>query len=352
MYALPKASFQLAVATLLGLCACRSDSTTNATLEPGRPEVEAVTKTLISGIVGAVASPAPVVRVTDSNTHKPLANIPVEFRVVTGGGSVTNAIVNTDAMGLASPDEWRFMTRPGVCSVGAYLNGRFTVLFAATVSVDVPARIDPSTQTDQAGLPGHSVDGLAVVVRDRFNNPVSGIAVSFTVADGGGTLENKMQTTSQNGFASSGSWSLSTTPGHNRAVASVPGLEAAVFNAESLDPAAIKWYNLDSVRVGLQSVPPINWGVTRAKLGITSFDPCLCKKQDGYFIDEVVYFNTELGYGDVIVKGSGRYLMDGHSLTISTLINPGTIQQGELLLDRPDPDFGLPLTWVYKEISQ
>jgi hypothetical protein len=64
-----------------------------------------------------------------------------------------------------------------------------------------------------------------------------------------------------------------------------------------------------------------------------------------------VYSNSD-GFGALIAKESGRYLMDGHSLTISTLTNPGTIQQGELLLDRPDPDFGLPLTWVYKEISQ
>src|SRR5947207_952341 len=186
MNPLPKISFPLAAAILLALHGCGSDSTTSPPVDPTTNEVEAVTQTSISGIVGAVASPAPVVRVTDSKTHKPLANVTVEFRVVTGGGSVANGIVATDAMGLASPDGWTFMTRPGVCSVGVYLNGRFTVLFAATLSVDVPARIDPSTQADQAALSGRSVDGPAVAVRDRFNNPVSGVVVSFTVADGGG----------------------------------------------------------------------------------------------------------------------------------------------------------------------
>jgi len=342
----PTCFFPLTVATLLALSACSSDLTTNPILERRSPEVEAVTKTSISGIVGAVASPAPVIRVTDGNTHKPLANVIVEFRVIAGGGSVANGSVATDAMGLASPGEWTFMTRPGVCSVGVYLNGRLTVLFAATLSADVPARIDPLTPTDQAALAGYSVDGPAVVVRDRFNNPVPKAAVSFAVTDGDGMLGTKSQATSDDGFARSGSWNLSTTPGHNRAVASVAGLDAVVFNAESLDPATIKWYELDSVRVGLQSLPPSNWNVTSAKLGITAFDPCLCKKQDGYFIDEVLYSDS----GEQIFKTSGRYHMDEHLLTISSLSNPGAIHEGELLLDRPDPDFGIPLTWVYKEI--
>src|SRR6266550_3692975 len=119
MNPLPKVSFPLAVATLLVLSACRSDSTTSP-VEEGRPEAEAVTQTSISGIVGAVASPAPVVRLSDSKTHKPLAKIPVEFRVVLGGGYITNAIVITDSAGLASPGDWTFGTRPGVSSLGVY----------------------------------------------------------------------------------------------------------------------------------------------------------------------------------------------------------------------------------------
>src|SRR6266568_8899215 len=122
MNPLPKVSFPFAVAVLIALNACRSDTATSPTAESGKPEVEAVTQTSISAIVGTVASPAPVVRVTDNKTHKPLANVPVEFRVYTGGGSVTNGSVVTDATGLASPGEWRFMTRPGLCSLAVYVN--------------------------------------------------------------------------------------------------------------------------------------------------------------------------------------------------------------------------------------
>ena len=40
------------------------------------------------------------------------------------------------------------------------------------------------------------------------------------------------------------------------------------------------------------------------------------------------------------------------ALTISSLSDPGTIQNGTQLLQRPDLDFGFLFTWVYKEISQ
>jgi hypothetical protein len=337
----------LAVATLLALSACRSDSTTSPAVEQGRPEAEAVTQTSISGIVGAVASQAPVVRVFDSRTHTPLAKVSVEFRVITGGGYITNAIVVTDSTGLASPGDWTFATLPGVSSLGVYLNGVFALSFKATLTTDVAAQIIPITRTDQAALQGHSVDGPSVLVRDRFNNPIAGIAVSFTVADGGGVLEKNSAITGTDGFAREGLWTLGTTLGHNRAVASVTGLDPVVFNAESLDPAMIKWYDLASVRLGDIDFLPVDQGVASARLGMTQFDPCLCKKQDGYFLDEVLFSVL----GAQTLRASGRYHLDGHFLTISSLSDPGTIQEGELFLVRPDPDFEFTLTWVYKEMA-
>jgi len=338
-------SSALSVAVLLGSSACSETSTSPAVVQ-ATTEVEAITQTSVAGIVGAAASPAPVVRVSDSKTHQPLPNIPVEFRVLTGGGSVTSAIVATDAKGQASPGEWKFSTRPGVCSVGVYLNGRFTVLFSATLSVDVPAQLVAAAPTDQASLPGQSVQGPSVIVRDQFNNPVSGILVSFTVTDGGGALELSKATT-VNGFAGSSKWTLGTTTGHNRVLAIAAGLDPVVFNAESLDPTTITWFELDSVRSGSASLPPIQMGVTSARLGMTRFDPCLCKKQEGYFIDEVLYSDL----GGEISDVSGRYSLNNTTLTISSLSDPGTIQNGKLLLQRPDFDFGFLFTWVYKEIN-
>src|SRR6478672_7175938 len=149
MNPLPKASFPLAVATLLALHGCGSDSTTSPVAQ-ATTEVEPVTQTSISGIVGAAASPAPVVRVSDSKTHKPLAKIPVEFRVILGGGYITNAIVITDSAGLASPGDWTFGTTPGVSSLGVYLSGVFALSFKATLTTDVASQIIPITRTDQA----------------------------------------------------------------------------------------------------------------------------------------------------------------------------------------------------------
>lgn len=344
MNPLPKVSFPLAVATLLALHGCGGDSTTSP---PGATtEVEPVTQTSISGIVGAVASPAPVVRVSDSKTHQPLPNIPVEFRVVTDGGSVANAIVATDASGQASPGEWRFATLPGRSSLSVSVNGTFRLQFTATLLTDVPAQLVAATPTDQASLPGQSVLGPSVNVRDQFNNLISGITVSFTVTDGGGILE-RSAVTSVNGWASTSTWTLGTTTGHNSVVANAGGLAPVVFNAESLDSTTIKWYELVSVSSGSASLPPIEMGVASARLGMTRFDSCLCKKQDGYFIDEVVYSY----FGGEISRTSGRYSLNNTTLTISSFGDPATIQNGTLTLQRPDPDFGFLSTWVYKEIS-
>jgi hypothetical protein len=338
-------SSALSVAALLGSSAC-SETSTSPAVDPATTVVEAVTQTSISGIVGAAASPAPVVRLSDSKTHQPLPNIPVEFRVVTDGGYVTNAIVATDAKGQASPGEWRFATRPGSSALSVYLNGTYKLQFTATLLTDVPAQLVAAAPTDQASLPGESVQGPSVNVRDQFDNPVSGILVSFTVTDGGGALE-KSEATTVNGFAGSSKWTLGTSTGHDRVLASAAGLTPVVFNAEALDPTSIKWYELDSVRSGSASLPPIQMGVTSARLGITHFDSCLCKKQDGYFIDEVLYSD----YGGEIWQASGRYSLNNATLTISSLSDPATIQNGTLILQRPDFDFGFLFTWVYKEIN-
>ena len=106
--------------------------------------------------------------------------------------------------------------------------------------VDVPAQLVAATPTDQASLPGQSVEGPSVYVRDQFDNPVSGILVLFTVTDGGGSVE-KSEATTVNGFAYTPKWTLGTTTGHNRVVASSAGLTSG-FSSTTPTPTCARGY--------------------------------------------------------------------------------------------------------------
>ncbi len=347
MNLLLKFRLPFAVVTLTTLAGCSSDTTSPT--KSGQPDVEAVSQISIDGVVGKIASSPPTIRVTDSKTHKPLADIPVEFSALDGAGSVTNNLTATDSMGLASAGKWTFSTRTSKNYLSVYVNGKLSLLFTATLKPDIPAHFVPITPIDQAGLPGTEITGPGVYVQDQYTNPVPGIAVSFALLDQRTrSLERTTGISDNAGLATSGGWALGSTPGTTHTTASVPGIESLVFNAHILDPASIKWYTLDSLRIGTNEVTATSSGISGARFGITGFDPCLCKKQDGYFVEEVVYSAV----GGAIDNTSGNYSLDGPTLTISSLTDPGTIQNGKVYLVRRDPDFGFVFTWVYKELSQ
>jgi hypothetical protein len=350
MNPLLKMRFAFAVVASITLSGCSGGTATDPTLKSGLPSVEAVSQISVEGVVGKSVSPGPTIRVTDSKTHEPLANIPVEFRAGSGGGVVANASANvvTDAAGIAVAREWILGTRAGLNYLNVYVNGTATITFSAVAKADVPAHLVPITPIDQAGLPNSEITGPAVYVRDQYQNPVSGFTVRFALADHRTqSLEQATWISDNTGRAMSGGWILGSQPGTTQTIASIPGAETLVFNAQILDPTAIKWYVLDSIRAGANDYTPGQMGVSEARIGISGFDPCLSKTQEGYFIDEVIYSEP----GGAIYGSSGLYSLNNATLTISSLSNPATIQNGTLILQRPDPDFGFLFTWVYKEIS-
>src|SRR5438477_7498389 len=60
----------------------------------------------------------------------------------------------------------------------------------------------------------------SVIVKDANGNPVTGVAVTFAVAPGNGTITGGSQTTNASGVATVGSWTLSPTAGQNTLTAS------------------------------------------------------------------------------------------------------------------------------------
>lgn len=342
MNRLPKVSSPLAVAAIIVLSSCGTgDSTSPATADA--PLVEAVTPQAISGVVGAAANPTPVVRITDRR-HKPLANVTVEFRLGRSG-SLKTPTVTTDATGLASPGEWVFSIRAGPNELNVFVNHTYVLTFTATTKPDVIADLLASNH-DLAGLPGQSVAGPRVQALDRFGNPVSNVVVSFAISAGGGTLQNTSAKTSIDGYASAGTWKLGDIPGTSEATASTSGIDPTVFVAHVLDPSTIKWYDLVAIKTESQEFTPTQMGVASARVGLTSFDPCLCKKQEGYFVDDVQYSYDGLTQ---IWTDSGPYLLDGKVLHLNDFGDPGGIDGKTLILPRQDYDYGITYSWVYKE---
>src|SRR5207245_1085050 len=67
----------------------------------------------------------------------------------------------------------------------------------------------------------------SVVVRDAGGNPVPGVAVTFTVAPGNGSITGPSQTTTASGVAAVGSWTLGTAAGANTLTATSPGVNGS-----------------------------------------------------------------------------------------------------------------------------
>ncbi|MEO8139086.1 MAG: hypothetical protein ABI742_05540, partial [Gemmatimonadota bacterium] len=71
----------------------------------------------------------------------------------------------------------------------------------------------------------------SVLVLDANSNPVPGVAVTFVVASGGGSLTGGGQVTNGSGIATVLSWTVGATPGPNTMTATVVGLPVVTFTA-------------------------------------------------------------------------------------------------------------------------
>ncbi|HEX7088885.1 MAG TPA: Ig-like domain-containing protein [Longimicrobiales bacterium] len=86
---------------------------------------------------------------------------------------------------------------------------------------------------DQAGtVAERTPESLAVLVTDRFDNPVPEVEVAFAVGAGSGSVEPAVARTGLDGIARA-TWTLGTTAGPQTATATVRGLDPVVFSARA-----------------------------------------------------------------------------------------------------------------------
>lgn len=180
---------------------------------------------------GRLLPVAPSVTVRDAHGNA-VAGTVVTFAVATGGGSVISGRQTTDAEGVAEAGGWFLGLTPGANTLTASAAGVSSVTFAASGTAGSPVSMVANSAVLQTGESGTAVAARpSVVVRDLVGNPVSGVAVTFTVTGGGGAVTGSPVTTDAAGIATVGSWTLGVAAGANTVVASASGLPSVTFVA-------------------------------------------------------------------------------------------------------------------------
>ena len=246
-------------ATAAGLTG--SPVTFNATGTAGAAaNITAVSATTQSTVAGSAVAAPPSVRVTDASGN-PVSGVSVTFAVASGGGSTSpasGASVSTNASGLATLASWTLGSTAGANSVTATASGLTgsPVTFNATGTAGAATTIAAVSTTTQSAPVGAAVSAPpSVRVTDVNGNPVSGVAVTFTVVSGGGTTSpasGASVSTNASGLATLASWTLGTAAGTNSVTASAAGLTGSpvTFNATGTAGAAA---NITAVSVTTQS---------------------------------------------------------------------------------------------------
>ncbi len=158
---------------------------------------------------------------------------------------------------------------------------------------NVAASMSANSATSISSPPGSQVaDRPSVVVYDQTGDPIAGVAVTFAVTGGGGSVTGGSQVTNAQGIATVGAWTLGTTVGSYTLVASAANLQSITFTASTVDPCV---------------------GITTLALGATangSLSTSDCRLSDGSYID---FFATT-------VSAAGTYLFSQSSTAFDAFI--------------------------------
>jgi len=166
------------------------------------------------GQIASVGTQLPVdlsVQVTDA-VGNPKPGVLITFAVTSGGGTLSAASALSDATGTASV-HWTLGALAGTQTATASVSGLTSVIFTATGRASIPDALTILSGNNQSGSPGAPLpDSLRVKLTDRFGNPVSGVAITFSANPGAGTVNPTVVTTDANGRAAT-RWTLGSTGG-------------------------------------------------------------------------------------------------------------------------------------------
>ncbi len=217
-----------------------------------------------SADAGTAVATAPSVLVEDQfgNAAQGLA---VTFSVTGGGGSVAAGTATVDASGIARVGSWTLGTTAGANELTATLGALTPIVFSATGVPGPATKLVISLGDNQSAVAGSAVTvSPAVKVSDDYDNGISGVAVTFGVVSGGGSVTGASQTTDASGVATVGSWTLGTVAGPNQLGATATGFASPLtFNATGLSGAAtgIQYVAGDAQTDTVAATLPVDYSV-------------------------------------------------------------------------------------------
>ncbi len=179
-----------------------------------------------SATVGTAVSIAPSVIVKDANGNA-VSGVSVTFAIGSGGGSLSGGSTTTNSSGIATVGSWTLGQTAGSNTLTATSTGLTgsPVTFTATGTAGTPTQIAVNAGNGQSATVGTAVSiAPSVIVKDAYGNAVSGVAVTFAIGSGGGSLSGGSTTTNSSGIATVGSWTLGQTAGSNTLTATSTGL--------------------------------------------------------------------------------------------------------------------------------
>jgi len=195
----------------------------SATAEPNDSyrKVEIVSGNNQSGFFGDQLLEPLKVRLVDA-TGNPFPG-EINFSVYSGGGSVSNEYVQTDANGNAETN-WtlggegdQYVLAISWNSDGTYYEEAHQ-FFYSNAKIKEPYNIEIISGNNQIGSANQRLtEPLKVLVTDVFGNPYEGCTVYFDVSVGNGTITNNSAVTNASGYAQV-EWTMGTTEGTNSVI--------------------------------------------------------------------------------------------------------------------------------------
>ena len=188
-------------------------------------------KPLVVSVLDQDGSPLPGVRVVFATDGRALLSSASDADRCAVGSSASSIVSYTNANGQASVRLTLLGTSVGIL-VKATVEGLEPVTFTAIKSGQaIPHRLTKVCGDSQEGLVDEQLaESFVVSVSDENGAAIAGVAVSFSVTAGEGTLSSATSTTDANGRAAT-SLTLGSESGTNTVEAAVEGLRSVTFTA-------------------------------------------------------------------------------------------------------------------------
>ena len=217
------------------------------TLAAGAPARLAFGTQPSSTVAGAAISPAVTVLVQDAlgNTVTSATNaVTLAIGTNPGGGTLGGTKSRAAVNGVATFNDLSINAAGSGYTLTASGVGTPVTSSSFNITTGGATTIAANSATTQSATAGAAVaTPPSVKVTDASGNPVAGVAVTFAVTAGGGSVSGPSQTTNGSGIATVGSWNLGPTAGQaNTLTATSPGLNGSpvTFTATAVAGSAGK----------------------------------------------------------------------------------------------------------------